>query len=116
MKTTLIILGLTIVIWVISHLYRDWNKEKKSRELRYQVMYLNIKQLLNIYVVNEKSYCLLLRHFLQLRKLKYKNEETTSVLENEFYRKYKKITNKILEGDENLIRGIKEVYKSELFN
>lgn len=75
------------------------------RAKQYDELYAKIKQAL-CWAPTEGSYNSIWRMLSELQKLKYKNPEMTEVLKNEFYIKYKSISDEILSQDEFSCRAV----------
>ena len=90
------------VIFVIGYFVYYWRKDvREANELRFDVMYCNIKRLLDYYPVNKSSQLKLMSHFKDLRACKFKNVEKVQVLWTKFVLKYKEVGREHLkEADE----------------
>ena len=67
---------------------------------QFMTMYSYVQMMICDWQVNEKSYCAILKFIARLRDMKYKNPEMMDVLERQFLKKYKGISDQILSEDE----------------
>ena len=93
--------SLFIAAWVIVEI----GKRNAERTRQYDDLYAKIKAALE-WTPAEGSYYSIFKMFSDLQKLEYKNPEMTGVLKNEYYIKYKKISDEILSENEFSCRSV----------
>lgn len=78
------------IIW-----YGKYQAKLARQELQYDIMYLNLKTIINDWEVNEKSYHAIWKFLATLGHLPHKDKEKTTVLTQEFLRRYKPIIDEL---------------------
>ena len=90
------ILGLIkFIMW-----YGKNETKKAAQELQYDIMYLNLKTIINDWEVNEKSYHAIWKFLATLEHLPHKNKEKTTVLTETFLDIYRPIIEELKSEEE----------------
>jgi hypothetical protein len=93
------VIGFILVLCIIAWLISEKGRINAERAKQYDDLYDKIQKMLS-WTATEKVYYLILEELGKLQKLEYKNEEKTEILKDEFFKKYKKISDEILSQDE----------------
>ncbi len=85
-----------MVLGITGYYFWEYGKLQAQRAKEYENLYSRIQKVINDWDVNENSYNAIYRLIDRLQKLKYKNNEMTSVLKDEFKDRYKPVSDAIL--------------------
>jgi hypothetical protein len=89
------------IIW-----YGKRNSRLAEQELTYDIMYLNLKTIIDAWKVTENNYNQIQDYFLEMIKLPHKNREKTTILYMEFLNRWKLVTKEKLSQDEFSAREV----------
>ena len=95
-----IAMTLSCLVWYLYEIGKKNAKKAREEENQFGDIYFPLQNNITKWEVSEKSYYVILKQIAVLRKMKYKNPEFMNVLENNFYKKYKVISDEILSRDE----------------
>ncbi len=101
--TSIFILFIMVLFCMVWYLYEIGKKnayKARAEEKQFGDIYFPLQANINSWTVSEKSYYVILKQIAVLRKMKYNNPELMEVLENNFYKKYKSVSDEILSRDE----------------
>ena len=85
----MVILIILLVVFILT-CWVGWTHAQKRAEIEYMDLYFEIIGLIELPVTYE-NYSVVHKKFVELSKLRYKNKEKTSVLYNNFMRKFKSV-------------------------
>lgn len=88
MRTLTIILLFFMLMGIIWWLLAEWGKRVSEQALTYDRIYNSIKLAIENDTVNNTNYKCIKKRLECLSELPYKNEETTTILRNQFLEKY----------------------------
>lgn len=93
-----ILLNLIAAIGIITWLWYEGKKAVRKIDIeadQYEKLYIQIDKQVSDSIICENRYWYILKKLDELKAMKYKNKEMTSILENSFLTRYKSIRDEI---------------------
>ncbi len=95
----------SVLVWMLISWGRKFKKKINAEKLEYDVFYLWLSGCIEKYELHKDNYSYLKTKLLELRQMKYKDHERTSVLTVRFFRRFERFALDDVEPDEHSIEA-----------